>query len=77
MPQAIFDLQLSREQILLFYQARKNRVQVTARDGRSINLPWELLKPHITRTGLQGSFVIHFDHTHKCEKLSRLADSDG
>ena len=47
MPQATFDLVLSREKVLLFYKAKKNRIQVTARDGRTINLPWELLRPHI------------------------------
>ncbi|MGD2008996.1 MAG: DUF2835 family protein [Cellvibrionales bacterium] len=73
MPQATFDLVLTPDQILLFYKARKNRVQVTARDGRTINLPWELLKPHVTRNGIQGSFVIHFDQNHKCERLSRLS----
>ena len=33
MPQATFDLVLSREKVLLFYKAKKNRIQVTARDA--------------------------------------------
>ena len=60
MPQATFDLVLSREKVLLFYKAKKNRIQVTARDGRTINLPWELLRPHIQPSGINGTFTIFF-----------------
>ena len=48
MPQATFDMALSTDKVLLFYKAKKNRVQVTARDGRTLNLPWELFKPYVT-----------------------------
>ena len=69
MPQATFDLVLSREKVLLFYKAKKNRIQVTARDGRTINLPWELLRPYIQPSGINGTFTIFFDDRGKSERL--------
>ena len=69
MPQATFDPMLSREKVLLFYKAKKNRIQVTARDGRTINLPWELLRPHIQPSGINGTFTIFFDDRGKCQRL--------
>ncbi len=69
MPQATFDIALSKEKALLFYRAKKNRIQVTARDGRTLNLPWELLRPHVQEAGIYGTFTIFFDARGKCERL--------
>jgi hypothetical protein len=69
MPQATFDIALSTEQVLLFYKAKKSRVQVVAKDGRTLNLPWELFKPYITPTGIRGTFTIFFDVGGKYERL--------
>ena len=69
MPQATFDIALSTEKTLLFYKAKKSRVQVVAHDGRTLNLPWELFKPYITPTGIRGTFTIFFDVGGKYERL--------
>ncbi|MCH1491543.1 MAG: DUF2835 domain-containing protein [Luminiphilus sp.] len=73
MPEATFDIGLSKEKVLLFYRAKKNRIQVTARDGRTLNLPWELLKPYVSTSGIYGSFTIVFDAKGKCERLIPLS----
>jgi hypothetical protein len=72
MPQATFDMALGTEKVLLFYKAKKNRVQVIARDGRSLNLPWELFKPHITPAGIHGTFTVFFEPGGKCKRLVAL-----
>jgi len=69
MPQATFDMALSSDKVLLFYKAKKNRVQVTARDGRTLNLPWELFKPYVTPQGIHGTFTIFFEPGGKYERL--------
>lgn len=69
MPQATFDMALSTDKVLLFYKAKKNRVQVTARDGRTLNLPWELFKPYVTPQGIHGTFTIFFEPGGKYERL--------
>ena len=72
MPQATFDMALGTEKVLLFYKAKKNRVQVIARDGRTLNMPWELFKPYITPAGIHGSFTIFFGAECKYERLVQI-----
>lgn len=72
MDQAVFNIQLSAEKVLMFYQAKKNRVIVTAEDGRSLSVPWELLRPYITQTGIDGRFLIKFDAKRKATALIQL-----
>ena len=45
----------------MFYTGTKNRVQVTALDGKTINLPWSALQPFFSTSGVQGRFLITYD----------------
>ena len=57
-----FSVSLSYDEAKVFYTGSKNRVQVTALDGRSINLPW---------SGVQGRFLITYDGEGKLLSLVR------
>ena len=72
MPHTTFSLALSNEQLLLFYRAQKNRVQVTSDDGTVLSIPWEVLQPFVTADGIVGSFVITFDGHGKLGKLRSI-----
>jgi len=70
--QSLFALDLDYEELLVFYKGTKSRVQVTAHDGRSINLPWSMLQPYLTPTGIKGLFVIRYTVEGKLIDLERL-----
>lgn len=70
--QSIFSIDLEYDEARVFYTGVKNRVQVTATDGKKINLPWSMLQPFFTPSGVQGRFVIQYTGDGKMLKLERL-----
>ena len=68
-----FSLHVDAKTTLLFYRGIKNRLQVTADDGRTVNIPWKLFQPYVTSSGVKGRFVITFDETGKCTRLKRIS----
>jgi len=56
-----FSVSLSYDEAKVFYTGRKNRVQVAAIDGKTINLPWSALQPFFSTSGVQGHVVITYD----------------
>ena len=70
--QSIFTIDLEYEEARVFYTGAKNRVQVTATDGKKINLQWSMLQPFFTPSGVKGWFVIQYTDEGKMLELSRL-----
>ena len=70
--QSIFSINLEYDEARIFYPGAKNRVQVTAIDGKRINLPWSMLQPFFTPLGVQGQFVIQYTDEGKMLELNRL-----
>ena len=55
------DIQISAEDYLAHYQGFAREVVARAEDGRIIRFPSNILQPFITRSGINGRFVISFD----------------
>ena len=70
--QSIFAIDLDYDEARVFYTGAKNRIQVTANDGKKINLPWSMLQPFFTPSGVQGRFVIQYTGDGKMLNLERL-----
>ena len=66
-----FSVSLSYDEAKVFYTGTKNRVQVTAIDGKTINLPWSALQPFLSTSGVQGHFVITYDGDGRLVSLVR------
>lgn len=66
-----FSLSLSYDEAKVFYTGSKNRVQITALDGKTINLPWSVLQPFFSSSGVQGHFAITYDVDGKLVSLAR------
>ena len=66
-----FSVSLSYDEAKVFYTGSKNRVQVTALDGKTINLPWSALQPFFSTSGVQGHFIITYDGDGKLLSLAR------
>ena len=70
--QSIFSIDLEYDEARVFYTGTKNRVQVTATDGKKINLPWSMLQPFLTPSGVKGWFVIQYTDEGRMLELCRL-----
>ena len=70
--QSIFSIDLEYDEARVFYTGAKNRVQVTAYDGKKITLPWSMLQRFFTPSGVQGRFVIQYTDEGKMLELKRL-----
>mgnify|MGYP002632118734 FL=1 len=70
--QSYFRLVLTAEQVKLFYSGDKTRVQVIDSKGKTLNIPWSTLVPHVTPLGVRGEFVIRYDQQGKLRELRRI-----
>lgn len=68
-----FSIRLSYEKYLGYYQGYADDVLVTAIDGRKIQFPAEILKPYLTREGINGNFIIHFNNQNKYQSLQKIS----
>ena len=69
----LLDISLPAERLQAVYRAQANRVLVTSRDGRRINLPAHHLRRFMTHSGVHGTFELEFDDTGRLLALRRLA----
>ncbi len=67
-----FSIKLSYDKYIAFYKGYAQNVLVRANDGRKIQFPAEILKPYLTREGINGHFIIHFDDRNKYQSLQKI-----
>ena len=72
MPHSLFSLSLSQSQLVAFYNGSKRRIVVRTDKGTTISLPWRVLQPYVTTSGLAGSFVITYDAQGKWKEIRKL-----
>lgn len=68
----IFDLNVTPDELHKWYGGAARAVHVTARDGRRIQFPAQILQPFVTHVGVRGTFAIYFDDNHKYQSIKRL-----
>ena len=68
-----FQLALSPEQFLRFYQGIAKNITTRADDGRVINYPAQNVKQFLAHDGIHGSFEMALTHDHKFISVKRLA----
>lgn len=69
-----FELNISAQSYLRYYRGGKRWVQVRDCDGRTIRFPAHVLRPHVTREGIHGEFVLRFDDEHRFISIDRIGD---
>ena len=67
-----FNIYISYDDYLAYYQGAVKRVSVKAHDGRRIEFPAGMLQRHLTRDGIRGHFELEFDSNHKLIELRRI-----
>ena len=66
-----FSVSLSYDETKVFYTGTKNRVQVTALDGKLSTFLGQPYSPFFSTSGVQGHFVITYDGDGRLVSLVR------
>ncbi len=69
-----FRMELSRDQVLSYYQGMARKVVVTATDGRRVQFPAEHLRPFVAANGVHGLFEMILSDEHRLIELRRLRE---
>ncbi len=69
----IFNLNISADEVLRYYQGAASMVSTRAVDGRTVRFPASRLRPFMTPNGVQGRFAITFDDNNKFVDMRRIA----
>lgn len=69
---AEFYLTISPEEYLKYYQGEIKWVLVTSTKGLKIQFPANLLTSHVTASGIEGRFVLHYLASGKAVKLVKV-----
>ena len=72
MPDLVLRLSLSREEVLRYYAGSATSVRAQATDGRSVQFPAEVLRRHVTASGVQGLFRLRLDDRNRLVSFDRL-----
>jgi len=67
-----FYLTLSYDEYSAVYKGHAQYVITKSFDGRTVRFPADILKPYLTRSGIQGTFEIHFDESNKFKSLEKI-----
>ena len=66
-----FDIQLTAEEFLQFYQGSVNYILVRSHNGQTIQFSADKMRPYITDQGISGSFILKLDKNNKFISLKR------
>jgi len=70
--QVVVDLNINPDELLRYYRGQAGLVSCRARDGRRVQFPAALLRPFVTRGGVQGSFCIRFAADGKFRQIDKI-----
>ncbi len=68
-----FYLDLSYEKFFFVYTGKAKYVVAQTDGGRTVRFPANILKPYLTRRGIQGRFMIYFDENNKFKSLEKMS----
>jgi len=68
-----FNLQISQDQYLRYYQGSAGAVQVYSECGQRLRFPAARLRPFLTHNGIQGRFQITVSAENRFLELKKLS----
>ena len=72
MKQVTFNLHITRDEYLRYYQGEARSVVATSLDGRTVRFPARVLQRVVTTEGVHGTFAIEFDADNKFLGIVKL-----
>lgn len=67
-----FDLDISKEQFLQYYQGDVSYVMVTTSDNMTVQFPAHFIRKFVSHTGIKGRFRIIYDENNKLVSISKV-----
>ena len=68
-----FNLTLSQQQYLRYYQGSASNVRVTSECGRRLLFPAARLRPFLTHSGISGRFLLITDAGNRFLELKKIS----
>lgn len=72
MQRLVVNLVISPDEYQRMYAGIARDVSAIAVDGRRVQFPANILRPYVTRDGINGRFMIRFDDNNRFESIQRL-----
>lgn len=69
----VVSLQISAEEYLRVYRGTGKVVVARDNEGRRVRFPVNILQKFVTRQGINGVFVIHFDAQGRFQSIEKLS----
>lgn len=73
MPIVQVNLAISSNEFTRFYRGQAKQVICTTSDGRTVQFPAAVLRPHLMHEGIYGSFEIEFSSENKFIGIRKLS----
>ena len=67
-----FRLRIDPDEFEAYYRGEVRNVLVTSIDGRRLQFPANILRPFVTRDGIEGLFVLRYDADGRFHSIERL-----
>lgn len=67
-----FRIDISPDEYLAYYRGTARNVVTTALDGRSVCFPARILRPFVTKGGIQGEFLLLYDAANRFAGIERV-----
>lgn len=68
----VVNLVIEAEEYQRMYTGTARHVSCRSVDGRRVQFPANILRPFVTRTGIQGRFLIRFNDENRFESIEKL-----
>lgn len=69
----VFDLSISAEEYLGYYQGSVSSILVKTRNGRTVRFPASRLRAFVDDSGVHGCFRMRYDRNNKLISLERIS----
>ena len=69
-----FRLSISTQEFLKYYRGTASDVEARAMDGRMVRFPANILRPFVTRDGVEGVFALVYDEQNRFVEMKRVGD---
>ena len=66
-----FQLHIDNEEFAHYYRGNAKAVIVRTNNGQTLSLPASAFQPFVSHTGIDGKFIVEFDHNNKLLGLRR------
>ena len=68
-----FNLTVSQQQYLRYYQGTASNIRVTSECGRRLLFPAARLRPFLTHSGISGRFLLTIDAENRFLELKKIS----